>query len=210
MAITYPISFPSQFMESLRVLEQNTVSTSISPFTKRRFSQRYDGELWLLSVTMPPLRRELAQPVLAFISSLRGPHGSFIVPHPGHSISLGTAATVPSTPLVNGAGQEGAQTLLIRSAPVDQVGWLLAGDMIQVGPNTRPHWHRVLQDVDTDSSGEAEIDVWPQLRENTLDGDAVSYTDPLCLFELEDSPPPHEIGRPVQYLINLEAREKLA
>jgi len=154
------------------------------------------------------LDRALAQSVLAALASLRGPLGTFVIPYPGYSQPRGTASTVPSSPSVNGSGQAGSAELVISNAAVSQTGWLLAGDIIQVGPASRPRWHRVLTDTETDASGNATIDVWPLIRDGTVDGDAVSFSSPLCLFRLVEAVN-ESLTSPVIHAFDVACREAI-
>jgi len=186
MAITFPVDIPLSNVADVSFQEMDTSSFQTSPFTGRGRLQQYEGEWWEVTLGYRNLDRALAQEVLGFISSLRGPVGTFVLPFPGYSQPRGTAATVGSSPTVNGSAQAGSAELVVQSSPISQTGWLLTGDIIQVGPASRPRWHRVLQDVDTDGSGNATIDVWPYIRDNTISGDPVSFSSPLCLFRKVD------------------------
>lgn len=66
-------------------------------------------------------------------------------------------------PYVNGAGQTGG-SLVIDGASPDEVGYLLPGDYIQLGSASTATLHKVLTQVDTDSSGNATLDLWPHIR----------------------------------------------
>jgi len=187
MAISYPIDLPLNDVAEINVRPRNSSTFQASPFTGRGQVQEYEGAWWEATLVYRSIDRTLAQPVIGALDSLKGPVGTFVIPFPGYASPLGTASTVPSSPTVNGSGQAGSDELIVTSAPVSETGWLLVGDIIQVGPSNRPHWHRVLADVDTDGSGNATIDVWPPIREGTISGDSVSFSAPLCLFRLTDT-----------------------
>lgn len=182
MTVTYPLTLPVDQVQGFSFEEWNASSVTRSPFTGKPQPQFFEGDYWEIAVTFLNLDRILAQPVLAFRSALRGSQGTFVAPFPGYNGSLGAAATLPATPLVRSTVAAGSAELPIKDAPSNIEGFYLAGDILQVGPATRPHWHRVLTDVDTDSSGNAVIDVWPLIREGTTANDLVSSTNPLCLF----------------------------
>ena len=52
----------------------------------------------------------------------------------------------------------------MNGAATSQTGWLLSGDYIQIGTGSSATLHMVLQDVDTDGSGNAAVEVWPHVR----------------------------------------------
>lgn len=184
MAISYPIDLPLNDVAEISVTARNASTFLTSPFTGRGRVQEFEGDWWEATLVYRSIDRPLAQPVIGALDSLRGPVGTFVLPFPGYNAPRGTAATVPSSPIVNGSGQAGSAELAVASAPLSQTGWLLTGDIIQVGPAERPHWHRVLTDTDTNGSGQATIDVWPRIREGTINTDPVSFSSPLCLFRL--------------------------
>lgn len=208
MAITYPVDLPLTYVANANVRRINASTYRRSAFTRKITTQEYEGESWQVSVRFFGLGRSLAQPVEAFIDSLRGPIGTCVVPYPGYAVPLGAAQSNPSSPTVNGSGQAGNATLSVTSGPLSIAGWLLAGDIIQVGPSTRPHWHRVLEDVDTDGSGNATIEVWPRVRNDVIGGDPVSYSSPLCLFRLSQDVGT-EIERPTRHSVELTFDEEL-
>lgn len=208
MAIVYPLDVPLQFVQEVNVDLATTSTYAKSDFTYRGVVQEYEGSAWKLSLSYRLLNRTRAQPVLAFKDALKGPVGTFVMKFPGYDQPLGAAKNAASSPTVNGSGQAGSEELTIGSATPSIDDWLVEGDIIQVGPSSRPHWHRVLNNVDTDGSGNATIDVAPAIREGTLDGDQISYTSPLCLFRLVELVPVG-IRKPVLHSFDLECFEAL-
>lgn len=206
MAITFPIDAPLDTISEVEVGEFNANSFVVSPFTGRGVVQAFEGDRWELTLRYRSLDRVTAQPVTAFISALRKSVGTFVIAYPGYSAPLGAASSNPSSPTVSGSGQAGNDTITIANAPLSVAGWLLAGDIIQVGPSSRPHWHRVLADVDTDGSGGAEIDIWPRVRQGVINGDSVVYDRPLCLFRLTETVDT-SLRPPVLHSFNLVCRE---
>lgn len=206
MAIDFPIDIPLQEYSSATVTEVNITSFVQSPYTGRAKVQEFAGDYWRLQLNYRNLNRELAQDVLAFISSLRSQVGTFKMVYPGYSVPLGAASTIPSSPLVDGAAQEGFRQINIKSAPPNTEAWLKAGDIIQLGPANQAHFHRVLTDIETDSFGRATIDIWPAVREGVLDNDAIEYNSPLGLFRLL-SAPKQTLTAPDLHAITLECRE---
>ncbi len=208
MAIVFPIAPPLDTVNEIDVSEFNATNYSTSPFTGRGRVQSFEGEYWSCTLRYRNLNRQDGQAMLAFRSALRGSEGTFVTTYPGNPTSLGMASQIPSSPEVDGSGLEGSDRLAIRSAPESIDSWLLAGDIIQVGPSDRPHWHRVLGDVNTDISGRAVFDVWPVIREGTQDGDQVDYEQPLCLFR-QISEVDSSIRSPVIYNFDIIAREEI-
>lgn len=208
MAITYPIDLPLQFVQTITVDEDNASSFSFSPFTYRGDVQEFEGERWKINIGFRAITRAQAQSVQGFVSSLRGNVGTFITVFPGYSAPLGAAATVPSSPRVTSLVEAGSTVLPLQNVPPSTTDWLKEGDILQVGPSNRPHWHRVLTDISTNATGFTNVDVWPRIRQGTIFNDPVEYENPLCLFRMT-SKPSTLINPPVIHSIDIEAVEAI-
>jgi hypothetical protein len=208
LTITYPLDIPLEEFSEVEIARADTTSIQRSTFSGKDRVQEFEGDWWVLTLSYRNLSEQLGRELSAFGTALRGPLGTFVVRYPGYSVSLGTAGTVSSAPLVNGAGQAGSRVLSVKSAPADQVDWLKAGDIIQVGPDTRPHWHEVLADVDTGGSGLASIDVWPAIRQDVINNDPIVTANPKCLCRLTTSFAAG-LRAPILYDITFEARESV-
>jgi hypothetical protein len=126
MAISYPLSLPT--VSGIRAVEfraTNAVAYSASPFTFAGQAHAYPGQMWQADVTLAPMRdRADAEEWNAFLLSLRGQFGTFLLGDPNASTLRGTATSCTVT------GVAGANTI---SATVPSGETLLAGDYIQVG-----------------------------------------------------------------------------
>lgn len=181
MAITYPLTPPDQLLEGARATLRavTAVGVSKSPFTFVSQAQKYPGQFWGLEVTLRPMAREEVEPIIAFLLALNGPYGSFTYGPPLASDPMG----VPSgTPVVKGADQTGGELLTDGWTPSAE-GLLLAGDYIQLGTRL----HKVLTDVDADGSGNATIDIWPNLRESPADNSTIITSDCVGVFRLAEN-----------------------
>lgn len=206
MTITFPRDVPFEEFATLDVTPRNLSSVQVSEFTGQDRPQIFEGDWWELSMTYQNLPPDIGRQVDAFIKSLRGPLGTFVVRYPGYTNSSGAAATNPSSPTVDGDNQAGNRDILIKNAPLSQPDWLVAGDIIQVGPDTRPHWHSVLDDVDTAADGTATICVWPAIRNGTSNNDPVTTFQPKGLCRLV-ADPTTAVRRPVLRTVTLDVRE---
>lgn len=208
MAITFPLDVPLTELTEFTVDHHDANRFVTAGFTGKGVVQQFDADYWKARLRYRNIPREFAQEVLAFGNALRGGLGTFVLPFPGYSQPLGEAKDNPSSPTVSGSGQAGNAELLVTSAPISLENWLLAGDIIQVGPANRPHWHRVLANVDTDGSGNATIDVWPRVREGTVNTDQVSLSTPLSIFRLTEVFSV-DIVTPVLHTIEFNCREAI-
>ena len=162
MAITYPLALPTHTgIRSVSFRARNAVAYSMSPFTFAGQAHQYAGQMWEADITLPAMRRSNAEQWNAFLLSLNGQAGTFLLGDPNGATPRGTAAASPGTPIIT---DQTGSTISVTGAATSQTGWLLAGDYIQLGAATTATLHKVLVDADTDGSGNATLEVWPAVR----------------------------------------------
>lgn len=150
MAISYPLSLPTNIgMASIELRAKNTVAVSSSPFTYKQTVYAYDGQMWEADVTLPPMNRDDAESWIAFLMSLKGRYGTFLLNDPSATSVRGTAT---SATITGSAGDS--------SVTVTMSGTLKAGDYIQLGTASDATLHKVL----VDKSGSGTLEIWPKLR----------------------------------------------
>ena len=209
MTITYPLSTPAGLgMRNISMRATNVVGIDESPFTKKQQVFEYEGKAWSASVTLPPLTRADAQKWIGFLLSLKGPVGTFILKDPSRSVPLGSASSSPGTPLVMGAGQTGNQ-IAIDGLPALASGYLLAGDYIQINTGAAATLHTVLSDADTDGSGQATLDIWPDIRQSPADNATIVVTDCGGLFRLTTRTTEWSVDEAMTFGISFDATEVL-
>lgn len=153
---------------------------SESPFTFSHQILTYPGQRWVADVGLPPLERSKADVWRAFFSKLNGQEHTFNMGDPLSATAKGSAG---GTPLVNGASQTGS-SLVVDGAATSQTGWLLAGDYIQLGTGSSARLYMVTDDVNTDGSGNATINIWPTIRTAPANNDAITLASPMGTFRL--------------------------
>lgn len=184
MAITYPLAFPTHTgVATVNLVARNTIGTSISPFTYAQQVHKHQGQRFEADIVLPPMKREDAEQWIAFFMKLYGQYGTFLLGDPNAATPRGTASSDAGTPLVNGASQTGG-TLSIDGAPASQTGYLKAGDYIQLGTASTARLYKVLDDADSNASGEVDLTIWPDLRSSPSDNDAVVVSNAQGVFRL--------------------------
>lgn len=169
---TYPLTLPTHTgIRGVSLRAVNSVAYSESPFTFAGQAQASSGQRWMADVNLPPMKYEDAEQWIAWLVSLRGRFGTFLMGDPARSIARGSARSA-DTVTVNGAGQTGAE-LDITSSIVATAGYLKAGDYIQLGSGATTTLHKVLTDVTTDATGDATLTLWPHVRTASSDGATV-------------------------------------
>lgn len=181
MAISYPLTLPSHTgIAQINFRAINTVGMSMSPFTYAQQVVAHSGQRWEADITLPRMKRADAEQWIAWLVSLRGQLGTFTLGDPTGATPRGSAG---GTPVVNGADQVGG-TLAIDGCTASQTGWLKAGDYIQLGSGTTATLHKVLQDADSDGSGNVSLDIWPYIRSAPTDGSTVVTSNAVGKFRL--------------------------
>jgi hypothetical protein len=87
------------------------------------------------------------------------------------------------TPVINGASQTGSE-LITDGWTADTTGILKAGDYIQLGTGSTARLYKVLDDVDSDGSGNATFDIWPNLRSSPDDNATITVSNCKSVFRL--------------------------
>jgi hypothetical protein len=204
MAITYPLAMPTnKRIRSIELRATNAVAYSRSPFTFAGQAFAYAGQMWQADVTLPPMKRADAEQWVAWLIALRGQLGTFLL---GDPLGCTARGTPTGTPLVNGADQTGG-TLNIDGASNSITGWLKAGDYIQLGTGSSARLHKVLQDANSDSSGNVSLDLWPHIRTAPADNAAVTVSNAKGLFRLSSNEQSWSINEASIYGLTFGAME---
>jgi hypothetical protein len=205
MAISYPLALPTHTgIAEIELRTSNAVAYSQSPFTFAGQAHAYSGQMWQADVTLPPMHRPDAEKWVAWLVSLRGQLGDFYLGDPLGAKPRGVANTFAGTPIVS--NQTGG-TISVTGASLSKDGWLLAGDYIQIGTGSDATLHKVLQDADTNSSGNVSLEIWPHVR-GTRSG-SVTVTNAKGRFRLASNEQSWNINSTSIYGISFSAMEKI-
>lgn len=209
MAISYPLSTPTnKTIASITLVARNVIGVSTSPFNFKQQVHQYSGQRWEADITLPRMNREDAEQWVSFLMSLYGQKGTFLLGDPLGGTARGSASTAAGTPVVNGASQTGG-TLAIDGLPASASGYLKAGDYIQLGSGSTSQLYKVLADADSNSSGEASLDIYPNLRSSPSDGATVIVSNAKGLFRLASNETSWNINNLAFYGITFGAIESL-
>lgn len=176
MTISYPLSLPNTNIAQIRLYAQNNVALSTSVFTYQAQRVQHDGDRWAADVTLPVMTQADAADWHAFITSLRGRYGTFLLGQSAHGTPRGTPG---GTPVVNGASQTG-YTLVTDGWTVSTTV-LKKGDFIQI----ENRLYMITADATTNGSGQVTLDIWPSLRDGgPADNATITYTNAKGTFRL--------------------------
>jgi len=210
MAITYPLTFPTVTgVASINLRAVNAVAISESPFTFKQQVIAHQGQRWEAEISLPPMQRANAETWVSFLVSLAGARGTFTMGDPNGATARGTASVTPGTPVVNGSGQTGS-SLTVDGLPTSETGYLKAGDYIQLGGGSSATLHKVMQDVDSNASGQAAIELWPYIRTAPADDATVVVSNAVGVFRLAGNQTNWSINNAAFYGISFAAIEAVS
>lgn len=194
MAINYPLALPTVTgVRSIELQATNAVAVSRSPFTFASQVHAYSGQMWSASLTLPPMKLTEARQWTAWLTSLRGQYGSFLLGDTSCSQIGGTATSATVT------GVAGDNTI-----SVTMTGTILAGDMIQIGTSSDATLHKVL----VDQNGTGNLEIWPALRTDRT-AVALTLTDARGVFRLASNDVAWSVDEASIYGISFSAVEKI-
>ena len=194
MAINYPLALPTVTgVRSIELQATNAVAVSRSPFTFASQVHAYSGQMWSASLTLPPMKLTEARQWTAWLTSLRGQYGSFLLGDTSSSQISGTATAATVT------GIAGDNTVTVTT-----VGTILAGDMIQIGTGADATLHKVL----VDQSGNGALEIWPALRKARTAA-ALTLTNAQGVFRLASNDVAWSVDEASIYGISFSAVEKI-
>jgi hypothetical protein len=203
MAITYPLTLPNRPAPSHVSIEPASFSAMTqSPWTAAQQVQLNQGQMWTISIDLPPMGEDDARNWLSQLLALRGQYGTFLYGNPKMKQPRGNWG---SAPVINGDGQIG-QELGVAGLPAN--GVIRAGDFFQIGDGSTARLYTVTQDATADGAGEATLDIWPRLRTATTSGSAIVTASPRGVFRLA-APSVSLTFEPFRYGLSLQFIEAL-
>lgn len=206
MAISYPLTFPTiTGVQAVTLRAVNQTALTMSPFTYKQQIYNHSGQRWEAEIQVPRMKYEKAEVWISFLLSLNGMSGTFLM---GDPMRKTTRGVLGGTPVVNGASQVGS-SLTIDGCSTSITGWIKAGDYIQLGAASTATLHKVLQDVNTDASGQASLDLWPSIRTAPADGATVITSNCVGRFRLNSGQQEWSVDNALIYGITFAAIEAI-
>ena len=206
-APTYPLSVPTSpyYSKSSWALQRKT-AISVSPFSGAQQVFEYDYALWTVSLTLPPMKRSDAANWQSFILKLHGRKGTFLLGDPDARTPTGTI----SGSVTLGANiAVGDFTISISTSQNSLANAFRAGDYIQLGSAGTSKLHMIVDDVNTDSSGDANINIEPAIKTAVTSGNTVVYNNPKGLFRMQNPQIDWDADEVSKYGISFSAVEAL-
>jgi len=208
MAITYPLSLPTTIgIGEIELRANNVVGVSQSPFTYKQQVVQHQGQRWEASVSIPPVRKDLAEEWIAFLISLKGPVGTFYLGDPNMATPRGTILSGTTVTLDSAAAAGDETVALTKGAGPAKSNVFLPGDYIQIGTGSGRTLHKVLNTVDWDANGDGTADIWPHIRGTVASGTSVVHQSTTGKFRLTSGLTSWSINNASTYGISFDAVE---
>lgn len=202
MAINYPLALPTiTGIKNIDFRAQNAVAYSTSPFTFQGQAHAYAGQRWTADITLPPMKRAQAEVWNAFLMSLRGQYGTFLLNDPDAKTPRDVSNPATSATITGTAGSNTVQATIAIGKK------LLAGDYFQVGTGSSSRLHKVLQDF-TGTGSAANLEIWPSLRE-AASGVSANLSSASGVFMLASNESGWTVNEASTYGISFSAVERI-
>jgi len=138
------------------------------------------SQYFSFTVQMPPLQREKAQEVFAFLQKQKGSFEDFTIVAPLDNLGAGKAETDIQ---VVGAHTSGDASIALDGFTANQTGALKAGDLIKFANHSKVYM--VQSDIDSDGGGALTLLISPNLVASLADNEAVTVNKPSFTVYLE-------------------------
>lgn len=179
MTLTYPSTTPLSLPNSDTFFTshwgpEDVVGLSISPFTNDSRSWDWNGRFWRFQLTLVIMKDSDAAVWQAFGRKLRTSAGTFNFGDPKRRSPRVNGG---GTPRINGSGQTG-DTIVTDGWNTGKTPIMSLGDYIEIDDN----YYMVLDDANSDGSGNATLVIWPELRFSPTDNAVITVTNPQGVF----------------------------
>lgn len=184
MPTTFPLLLPTDPAPMLMELGPLSVAgVNTAPSTLKEEKFRGAGRRLDFALSYSAMKRAPGDELSAILTACDGPWGTLLFGPSGPGATPKGAAT--GTPLVNGASQVG-QSLVTDGWTFNITGILKRGDWIQLGTGALSRLHYLLNSPNSDGSGNATLDLYPQLIESPADNSAIVVASPKGIFHLKE------------------------
>jgi hypothetical protein len=194
---TLPTTPPFQTVD----LKSNHRTLVARTHSGRRSARQVDGHFWSFTAVYPRLPRDEFMPVFAFTAKMKGRFQTFDVIPPDLATPRGAAS---GTPVVDGASQTGDQ-LATRGWDASVTGIMKAGDILRMAGHTKVYM--VVEDADSDGSGNATLRIEPELVESPADGESIQVANVPLRVAMSSDTREYAVRPPVIYTYEFDCEE---
>ena len=169
MAGTFPTTIKPSSL-SLQDVRPNLINQSVSG---KRVTRKYGSQYYLLDISLPPLSKNDAMDVFAFLKKQQNSFDKFDFTYP----ITNRGANISQTDIVvNGSHSVGDNTIALSGFDNSTSNVLKAGDLIKFANHTKIYM--VEADLTSDSSGNATVTISPSIIDTLANSEAVTVDQP--------------------------------
>ena len=169
MSGTFPTTIkPSSF--ELQDNRPNLINQSVSG---KRVTRKYGAQYFTLDVTLPPLSKDNAMDVFAFLKKQQNSFDKFDFQYP---ITNRGANRSQTDIVVNGSHSVGDNTIALSGFDNSTTDVLKAGDIIKFANHDKVYM--LESDLDSDGSGNGTATISPSIIATLADSEAVTVDQP--------------------------------
>ena len=169
MSGTFPTTIKPSSL-SLQDVRPNLINQSVSG---KRVTRKYGSQYYLLDISLPPLSKDNAMDVFAFLKKQQNSFDKFDYQYP----ITNRGANISQTDIVvNGSHSVGDNTIALSGFDNSTSNVLKAGDLIKFANHTKIYM--VEADLTSDSSGNATVTISPSIIDTLANSEAVTVDQP--------------------------------
>ena len=169
MSGTFPTTIKPSSL-SLQDVRPNLINQSVSG---KRVTRKYGSQYYLLDISLPPLSKNDAMDVFAFLKKQQNSFDKFDYQYP----ITNRGANISQTDIVvNGSHSVGDNTIALSGFDNSTSNVLKAGDLIKFANHTKIYM--VEADLTSDSSGNATVTISPSIIDTLANSEAVTVDQP--------------------------------
>ena len=190
-----PVSVVVPAEITFRALE--SVAISKSPFTHDQQIFDYNADILMASVVLPPMRRDLAEPWVAFLLRCRGMVNQFTLGDPNMVTPQGAWRDTDTVSATAAIGD--------REMTIATTAGFKAGDYVQFGTGATTRLYKILEDG---GNGDT-VAVFPSVRGTLSSTAATAVESTVGRFRLAQNVTEWNISSLSRYGIQFECMEVL-
>lgn len=172
-----------------------------NPFTGKQQIQNWLSGYWEATVTMPTMKRVLAESWISFMAQCQGISAVFYF---GDGAGKNAQGSAIGQGVTSGSFQS-EYTLTTKGWTPGQFALFSPGDWIQIGYRL----YKCMDSVSSDGNGNASFAIWPQLRENPPNGSAIITNNAQGLFRMKQNSLQYSINYDKTYTMSFSIREAI-
>jgi len=166
-------TFPTTIKPSSLSLQDNRPNLINQSVSGKRVTRKYGSQFFTLDITLPPLSKDDAMDVFAFLKKQQNSFDKFDFTYP---ITNRGANRTQTDIVVNGSHSVGDNTIALSGFDASTTDVLKAGDIIKFANHDKVYM--LASDLDSDGSGNGTATISPSIISTLANSEAVTVDSP--------------------------------